>query len=700
MYRKKSNDMKKLIYPLIAASLFATGCQNQNNATKKVVTDQNINTKTKGGIDINKMPVSTKSPTVNITEPKSFRMENGLTVMIVENHKLPRVTASLSIDRQPVLEGNIAGVSDILASQLGEGTKTMSKDAFNKRIDYLGASLNFTQSGAFANSLSKYFPEVFGMMADAVKNPRFDQKEVEKAKDREIESLKVDEKSADAIARRTGNAVIYGKNTSRGEFPTEQSIRRVSVRDVENYFHKYYAPDQAYLVISGDIKYDEAKKLAEQHFSGWKKSGTVYPALEPANNVARTEINIVDVPSAVQSVISVGNLTELKMSDPDYFASMVANYILGGGGESRLFMNLREKNGFTYGAYSGLSVSKYSPSFRANASVRNEVTDKAVVEFMNELNGIGTVSEKELADAKAKLKGDFIRSLERPETLARFAVNQRIYNLPTNFYQNYLKSIDAVTVNDVKKAVQRNILPEQSRIFIAGKASEIGEPLEKLGYDVKYYDTNANPVAKPLAKKVDANVTAETVGKKYIDAIGGEANVKKIKSVSTEASAKLQGMELTMLSTMAEGGKTRTEVKMMGQTMQKMVFDGKAGYMEAQGQKMPMPADAAAELANRALFPELDFKGAQLSGIENFNGEDCYVVKSGTTTYYYSVKTGLKTGEVRTIAGQTIPTMFADYRDVSGVKMPFKITQTIGGMNLEMTVTSQQVNVAKDSDFQ
>ena len=654
-------------------------------------------------IDINKMPVAGPTPTINITKPQSFKLKNGLTVMIVENNKLPRVNASLSMDRPPYYEGKIVGVSELMASQLGEGTTKMPKDAFNKRVDYLGANLGFYSSGASANTLSKYFPEVLSMMADAIVNPKFDAAELEKNKAQMIEGLKADEKSADAIAGRVSNALIYGKNTSRGEFTTEESIKAVQLADIQNIYKKYYAPDNATLVIVGDIKYDEVKKLVEKNFSGWKKSNTKFAALEPAANVAKTEINVVDVPNAVQSVIEVGNLHNMKMNDPQYFAGQIANYILGGGSESRLFMNLREKNAFTYGAYSGLSTGKYSPSFTANASVRNEVTDKAVKEFINELNAISNVKPEELSNAKAKLKGDFIRSLENPATIARFAVNTKTQNLPEDFYTNYLKSIDKVTAAEVSQAVKSTIYPNQSRIFIAGKASDISENLEKLGYPVKYYDSYANAVAKPAAQKVDASITVASVVDKYINAIGGLANIQKINSITTNASAKVQGMDMDMNMIQAKGGKMVMDMKMMGQTMQKIVFDGKAGYAEAQGQKMPLPADAAAEMAKETeLFPEVNFaKNAdyKVAGIEKFNGEDSYVIKATDATYYYSVKTGLKTGEVKTQQGQSVPTNYSDYKDVSGVKMPYKIGQNLGGMDVEFIVKDIQVNQAKDADF-
>ena len=657
-------------------------------------------------IDLNAMPKPGPTPAINIAKPKTFQLSNGLTVMVVENNKLPRVSANLSMDRPPYNEGAVTGVSEIMAEQFENGTTNMSKNDFNKKVDYLGANLNFSSGGAFASSLSKYFPEVLGLMADAIINPKFSAEEIQNSKERAVEGLKSDEKNASSIASRVSHALMYGKNTSRGEFETVESINKIQLSDVQNTYKKYYAPDNAYLVIVGDVKFDQVKPLIEKAFSGWKKANTPIAALEPASNVAKTEINVVDVPSAVQSVVSLNNLNTLKMKDANYFPATIANYILGGGGEARLFMNLREKNGFTYGAYSSMSASKYSPEFSASASVRNEVTDKAVKEFMNELNAISTVKPEELENAKAKLKGSFIMSLEKPETIARFALNQKVQDLPADFYVNYLKSIDKVTAADVSNAVKSTILPNQSRIFIAGKASDISEGLEKLGYPVKYFDKNANPVAKPATQKVDANVSVASIADKYINAIGGKANVAKISSYVMNASMSMQGQNIDFKIAKAQGGKEMTTVTAMGQVVQKQIFDGKTGYSEQMGQKVPMkPEEIAEKQKNTELFEELGFAKSdyKVAGIEKIGGEDSYTVKGGDTTYYYSVATGLKTGETKKVKAQgqemTIPSTFSNYKEVNGVKMPYTISVTQMGMDMTMNVKSYEVNKATDADF-
>ena len=659
-------------------------------------------------IDLNAMPKAGPVPAINIAKPKTFQLKNGLTVMVVENNKLPRVNVTLSIDRPPFYEGNISGVSSIMANQIGKGTTTISKEDFNEKIDFLGATLNFSSGGAFGNTLSKYFPEVLGLMADAISSPRFDLKEINDDKERTLEGLKAEEKNTSSIASKVSQALIYGKNTSRGEFETAETVNKITLADVQNVYNKYYAPDNAYLVIVGDVKFNDVKNLVEKSFSNWKKSNTQFSPLEAVSNVAKTEINVIDVPSAVQSVVSVGNVNTLKMNDANYLPATIANYILGGGGEARLFMNLREKNGFTYGAYSNMTASKYSPEFSANASVRNEVTDKSIQEFMNELNAISTVKPEELANAKEKMKGSFIMSLEKPETIARFALNQKVQNLPDDFYTNYLKSIDKVSAADITKAVAATIFPKQSRISVTGKAAEISESLEKLGYPVKYFDKDANSIAKPTVQKVDANVTVATVGENFIKAIGGLAVVQKITSMTTNASAQVQGMDLTMKMTETNKNQKNIDVKMMGNTVQKIVFDGKEGYMEGQGQKIPMTDDMKKEFGDgKGLFPELAYstsKDYTLSGIEKFNNEDAYVVKSTKETNYYSVKTGLRLGNVKSQKGPggqetKVPTTYTDYKEVSGVKMPHSFTSNMGGMDVTFTVNSYEFNKATDADF-
>ncbi|SFH97987.1 M16 family metallopeptidase [Halpernia frigidisoli] len=659
-------------------------------------------------IDLNKMPTPGPTPTVNITKPQTFKLKNGLTVMVVEDHKLPRVNTTLTFDHPPLMEGAKAGKSTLMADLLGGGTSTISKDDFNKKVDYLGASINYGANGASANTLSKYYPEILNLFAAGITDAKFGADELTKSKERAIAGLKSSELSAQVIGNRVFNALTYGKNSALGVFETEQTLNAVTLADVQDTYSKLYSPNNAYLVIIGDVKFNEVKSMVEKSFDGWKKSDYKFASLPKFSNVAKTEIDVVDVPTAAQSVVILGDLHNLKMKDPNYFAATTANYILGGGSlETRVNMNLREKNGYTYGAYTSLDTSKYDSNFGGTANVRGEVTSQAIKEFMTEIKGLKTIKPEELNNAKEKLKGTFILSLERPETVARFALNQITQDLPSDFYTNYLKSVDAVTLDKVQKVSDDFVMPSTMRIFVAGKSSAFGNDLDALGYPVKYYDAYGNPVAKPEIKKVDASVTLASVGDKYLAAIGGKDKVSKITSVSSAATTKVQGMEVGIKNTQATGGKMNMEVSMMGNTVQKMTYNGTKGTMTAQGKTMDMPAEMQAAYAKeKQIFPELMFstsKDYTLGGIEKVNGTDAYAVKSADATYYYDVTSGLKIGDVKKqkVQGQEIevPTYYSNYKAVDGVMFPFTLKVNQMGQDMQLDVTSYELNKATAEDF-
>ncbi|HRA74483.1 MAG TPA: pitrilysin family protein, partial [Flavobacterium sp.] len=267
------------------------------------------------------------APKINIGKPQTFELPNGLKVLVVENNKLPRVSYNLSIDNTPYSEGNKKGVSDMTSSMLGNGTKTISKNDFNEEVDFLGASINFSSDGAFANGLSKYSKRIMELMADGALNPVFTQEEFDKEKAKLIEGLKADEKSVPSIARRVERVLAYGKNHPRGEYLSEETINNISLNDVIQNYTSYFTPENAYLVIVGDVKFAEVKATVEKLFGAWKKATAPQVTFSDPKDVQYTQINFVDASNAVQSDISAVHITKLKMTDKDYFAAIVANQI-------------------------------------------------------------------------------------------------------------------------------------------------------------------------------------------------------------------------------------------------------------------------------------------------------------------------------------------------------------------------------------
>ena len=648
-----------------------------------------------------KQPKPGPAPTVNVGKPQRFSLPNGLKVMVVENSKLPRVSFNLQIDNAPFAEGNKKGVDDLTSAMMGKGTKKVSKDAFNEEIDFIGANINFSADGAYASGLSKYAGRILELMAQGSLDPNFTQEELDKEKAIMIEGLKSEEKNVSAVATRVENFLTFGKNHPRGEYLTEQTINNVTLNDLVQHYNTYFVPENAYLVVIGDVKFADVKAKVETAFESWTKATAPQLTYSDPRNVQYTQINFVDMPNAVQSEISVVNTVNLKMTDKDYFAAIVANQVLGGDFNSYLNMNLREKHGWTYGARSSITGSKYVTKFKSSSQVRNAVTDSAVVEFMNELKRIRKekVSDENLKNVKAGFIGKFVMQIQKPETVARYALNTETQKLPADFYENYIKSINAVTADDVLRVANKYFLTDNTRIIVTGKGSDVQKGLEKLKMPIFYFDKFGMPMKKPEEKKVAAGVSVKSVIDKYIAAIGGEQALKAVKTTATKASATVQGMALEMTMKNSTEGKSLVEMTMMGNSMMKQVVAEKSGYSVQQGQRKEYDATKLAEEKIDALpFPEMALltkAGVVLLPIQTVDGKETYAIKDGSKTYFFDVASGLKTGTSAELEanGQKMnqAISFSDYKEVKGIKFPHKMVLNVG-MEIELITSEIKIN--------
>ena len=670
-------------------------------------------------LDRSIMPESGPAPEIFFGKPQTFKLDNGLTVMVVENTKLPRASASLSFDNPLIFEGEIAGVSSILAEMVGNGTQSISKEDFIEEIDYMGASLNVTGSGAFAGSLKRYFPRVLELMASAVLEPLFTQEEFDRQKNLIKESLKTGEKDVGTAADRVESFITYGSQHPNGEFITQESLDKASLQDAIDFYNNYSSPSNAYLVIIGDVNYDEIKSQVTDLFGSWDSKEVSSISFPSPNNPDETEIIFVDMPNGVQSVVSVINTVEFNKKNSDYFAALVANRILGGGGAGRLFNNLREDKGWTYGSYSGISESyKTKGLVIAQAQVRNEVTDSAAVELLMELDKMKNtfVSDEELNSAKAKYTGNFVLSLENPSTIAGFARNIITQDLPEDYYNSFLENINSVTKEDVQNAAKNYFLTDNTRVFITGKGSEILESIENIEYNgkklkVRYFDKYANEIERPNYT-VDSSISAEDVIDDYIKAIGGKDALSEVTSIEIKATSNIQGTVLEMYSIKNNQNQSLMEMSAMGMTIAKTVFNKYQGYNEVNGQRIPLTeVELEQAIINSALFSELnfDFSLVQLVGTSDVDGEKAYEIKvTDNKSVFYSVDTGLKLKEVESqeVEGNLIvgETYFKEYEEVEGILLPKEINQVSASIpipgGITFKATSIKLNVETDeSDF-
>ena len=653
------------------------------------------------------------APTIKIGKPVTFELKNGLKVMVVENHKLPRVSFSLTLDNDPYTEGDKKGVADMTSTLIGSGTTKISKTAFNEEVDFLGANINFSSNGASASALSKYSGRVLELMADGALNPNFTQEEFDKEKAKLIEGLKANEKSVSAVAARVVDVLTFGKNHPSGEYLSEATLKNVTLADVKANYNTYFVPSNAYLIIVGDVKFNETKKMVEKFFGSWKKATAPSTTYNDPKDVQYSQINFIDMPNAVQSEVAVVNISNLKMTDPDYFAVLIANQILGGDFNSYINMNLREAHGWTYGARTSIFGDKRVSSFKATTQVRNAVTDSTVVEIFKEFKKIRTekVTDEMLASVKAGYIGRFVMQIEKPQTVAGYALRIQTQSLPADFYENYIKNISAVTAEDVLRVSNKYFLADNSRVVIVGKAADVVPSLEKLKIPVSYFDKYGNPTAKPeLKKPVPAGVTAKSVIDNYIKAIGGEKAVSAVKTIAMNGTTTIPQAPspLSFTSKIDAKGKLMIELAMGTMSIMKQVVNEKEAYVMQQGQRQNIEGAMLADMKAAATpFEELSLsknQGLTLESIESINGKDAYAVKNGKTTIYYDVTSGLKLADSKVMeqGGKSVTqtTNYGDYKEVKGVKVPFNIIQNVG-FELDIKMSDVKINEGvSDADFQ
>ena len=668
-------------------------------------------------IDRSKVPPTGPAPVLNLGVPQSFELDNGLKVIVVENHKLPRVAYTLTIDNPPHVEGDKAGTGSLTGSLLGKGSTNIEKDVFNEEVDYMGAFISFNSSGAFARGLSKYSSRILEMLADAALNPNFTEEEFVKEQNILLDGLKSNEKSVSVVAQRVSAALAFGLNHPYGEFTSQETVKNVRLADVMAHYRNYFVPKNAYLAIVGDVDFLKVKQEVTTLFEPWTKASPPTANLAKPLDAQYTQINFVDMPNAVQSEIAIQNLVNLKMTDEDYFPALLANKVLGGSFRSYLNASLREDKGYTYGAGSRIGADKYASRFRASASVRNAVTDSSVVVFMHQLKRIRDekVIPEELAIAKAEYVGEFVMALENPETIARYALNILTEDLPQDFYITYLEKINGVNVDDVQRAAQKYVSLDKARIVVTGKGGEVLENLEKVTLDgksipIKYFDKYAGPTEKPNYKAdLPADIEVNDILKKYMEAIGGKEKLEGVESYSMMAEAEMQGMKLNLEMKKTAKNQFMQDVKVMGNSMSKQVINDGSGYIVMQGQRKDMDAEELKKVSEEsAPFPELNYLngGVTLEGVEEVNGKKAYKIKvSDEKTSYYDLETGLKVQDVTTaeMQGQEVTStiVFDNYQEVSGIRFPFSLSQTVGPQSFEFIVKELKVNEGvTDADFE
>jgi zinc protease len=432
---------------------------------------------------------------IAVPTPREVVLPNGLTVVVVEDPRLPLVSFRLALRVGSAHDpANLPGLTDLLAGLLPEGTTSKSSREIADEVARIGASLSAGANSDYtivaASALTTFSDHILELLAEVALQPSFPENEVELAKQNTKESLRQQRAQPSFLATEMVSRVMFGNHPYSVVAPTLESIDLSSRDEFVKFHQKNFVPNNAVFVVVGDVRYDELMARIESLFSSWNRGAelsTQFPS--PPVRTKRTAY-LVDRPGSAQSNIVIAN-SGLVRTSPDYFPMLLMHTVLGATASSRLFMNLREEKGYTYGAYTNLDARRTAGTFRATAEVRTAVTGDSLKEFFYELERIRNdrVSEKEITDAKAYLTGVFPIRLETQEGLTDQLVQIKMLNLPANYLQTYRDRIQAVTLDEIQRVAREYVRPDEAAVVIVGDGASVVGQIKPFCEDIEVYST-------------------------------------------------------------------------------------------------------------------------------------------------------------------------------------------------------------------
>jgi predicted Zn-dependent peptidase len=456
-------------------------------------------------VRLNRAPVSNEILKVRLPRPLVTKLPNGLTVLVLEQHKLPTVNFMLWIETGALSDPkDMPGLAGFTAEMLREGTTHRTSAQLAAEVDNIGATLGAsapfgsTHSSITASGLAPSADQVMELMSDALFNPTFPSDELEKYKQRQLSQLEQERSQPFILGQEKFRQAVYQSFPASVTLPTAESIKAATQERLKEFHDRFYVPSNAILGIVGDVKRDEIMELVRKYFGNWKGAPVSKEDWSKLPQASPTKISLVDRPDSVQANLLAGNYGA-RRSDPDYPALVVMNQVLGGGAQARLFLNLREEHGYTYGAYSRVGDDKYRETWQANTEVRNAVTDGSMEQLMAEFKRIREqkVPENELNEARHAIVAAFALSLEQPQQLLTRWMIVQSEGLPMDYWDHYPVQVAETTPDAVQAAARKYVDLAHLQIVCVGDGKQPGndekqtirQVLEKYG-TVEVYDTN------------------------------------------------------------------------------------------------------------------------------------------------------------------------------------------------------------------
>src|SRR5678815_5559329 len=449
-------------------------------------------------VDRSKKPAPDPAPAAAFPDYKTFTLRNGLKVFVIEDDRKPTLSLRLLIKGGASTDGSRTGLSDFVAALLNRGTATRDAAKFAEETDFLGMKVEASSGpdaiGVGAGGLTKYTDKILELFADAVLHPSFPADQLEIVRKQTLSRLASEKMQPAALLNKLQGKVLFGEHPY-GAFSTPENVMAIKRDDLVRFHQTYFAPNNASLAIVGDVKADEIVSLVEKTLVGWAPREIPESKLAAIPKLKGITVHLVDRPGSVQSNIGITEPGPPR-NGPDNPELNVVNATLGGGFSGRLFQNLREKRGWTYGAYSAFGPNKLAGSFEASAETRNEVTAPAIKETLAEMKRLRDepVPDPELELQRQYNIGNYLLSLENAGRTAQRVQDIDLYELPADYYKRYARRMEAVTPSIAQQLAQQYLSIEDLAICVVGEAKEIKPELEKFG-KVIVYDTDLKPLA-------------------------------------------------------------------------------------------------------------------------------------------------------------------------------------------------------------
>ena len=432
---------------------------------------------------------------ISLPTPNETTLANGLTVVVVEDTRLPLVSHRLGFRIGGAFDPPaLPGLTDLLAGLMPEGTQSKSSKEIADEVARMGASLSAGANSDYtivaASALAQFNDAVMDLLAEVTLEPSFPENEVELAKQNTKESLRQQRAQPSFLASEMVSRVMFGEHPYSVVAPTPESIDRTTREEFVQFHRDKLVPNNAVFIVVGDVRHEDILSRAESLFSSWQRGEELVANFPPPPVRTKRTAYLVDRPGSAQSNIVIAN-SGITRTNPDYFPMLLMHTVLGANASSRLFMNLREDKGYTYGAYSNLDARRSAGTFRTTAEVRTPVTGDSLKEFFYELERIRNepVSAKEIADAKSYLTGVFPIRLETQEGLTDQLVQIKMLNLPDDYLVRYRDRVQAVTVEDIQRIAQKYVKPDEAALVVVGDGASVLEQMKPYAEDIEVYNT-------------------------------------------------------------------------------------------------------------------------------------------------------------------------------------------------------------------